>query len=198
MREARAGVVITVAPPFGSGDARIASLMVEEGDHVDVGELLALLDSAARLQSAVQTARATLAVRESTLQERRAAIRASRQEAEAALGRAEALAENARREPARSEALVKKGVASESVTDERRAAATEAARQVDEAAATLSRYRADAIDSQPDVLVALRNVDAAKAELASAEAEAEAARIRAPTNRPQRSTSEAGMRSLRC
>lgn len=172
--------LITVAPPFGSGDARVASLSVDEGDRVEAGELLAVLDSDGQLRSAVETARAVLAVSEATLEERRDAIRASREEAAAALGRVEAAAENARRELARSEALVNKGVVSESVADERRTTAAQAARAVDQARATLSRYSAAAIDAQPDVLVALRNVEAARAELVRAEADAEAARIRAP------------------
>src|SRR3712207_3722625 len=37
--------VITIAPPFGAGDARIAALAVREGDRVEKGQVLATLDN---------------------------------------------------------------------------------------------------------------------------------------------------------
>jgi len=56
------GDVITVSPPFGAGDARIATLEVVVGDTVAAGEILAVMDSRAQLEGAVETARANLAV----------------------------------------------------------------------------------------------------------------------------------------
>jgi HlyD family secretion protein len=172
--------VITIAPPFGAGDARIASMAVQEGQRVEAGEVLAVLDSADQLEAAVDAARADVAVLEARLAERRAAIRASREEAEAALGRAESAAGNARRELERAEALVAKGVVSESVADKARTASAEAEQEVGRMRATLSRYLSADIDEQPDVVVAARDVDAARAALRRAEREAEAALIRAP------------------
>jgi HlyD family secretion protein len=172
--------VITVAPPFGAGDARIAAIEAHEGQRVAAGELLALLDSRDELDAAVAIAQAQVGVLEATLVERRAAIAASRDEAAAALGRAEATAENARREMERGEALVAKGALSRSVAEDRRASYAEAEREVARARATLSRYDATDLDRQPDVVVAARNLDAARAELARAQRQAQAARIRAP------------------
>jgi HlyD family secretion protein len=172
--------VITIAPPFGAGDARIATVQVNEGDRVEAKEVLAVLDSAAQLEAAVDAARADVAVLEATLAERKAAIRASRQEAEAALARAEAAAGNARRELERTEALVAKGVVSEAVADAARATAAGTEQEVEQARAALSKYLTEDIDEQPDVMVAARNVDAARAALRRAERQAEAALIRAP------------------
>lgn len=172
--------IITIAPPFGAGDARIASMNVREGQRVGAGEVLAVLDSANQLEAAVDAARADVAVLEARLAERRAAIGASREEAEAGLSRAEFTAENARRELERAEALAAKGVVSESVADKARTAFAEAEQEVGRVRATLSRYLAEDIDEQPDVVVAARDVDAARAASRRAEREAEAALIRAP------------------
>lgn len=172
--------VITIAPPFGAGDARIASIEVEEAQRVGAGDILAILDSAGQLAAAVESARAEVAVLEATLAERKLAMRASREEAEATLGRANAAAENARRELDRAETLAAKGVISEAAADSARVSHTRAERDIEQARATLSRYLAVDIDDQPDVVVAARSVEAARAGLRRAEEEAEAALIRAP------------------
>ncbi len=92
------GEVVTIAPPFGAGDARIARLNVAEGDGVAQGALLAVLDNERQLLAAADSARATVGSREASLAQTRAAIAASRDEASAALARAEATAANAGRE----------------------------------------------------------------------------------------------------
>lgn len=174
------GEVVVVAPPFGAGDARIAALRVREGDRVEQGAVLALLDSERPLQAAVEQARALVASREATLAQVRAAVAASRDEAQASLARAEASHQNALREFERVETLRLRGYAAEQAYDQRRTARDEAAREVERAQATLSRYGAGPLETQPDVLVAARNVDAAKADLARALADLDKASVRAP------------------
>lgn len=174
------GEVVTVAPPFGAGDARVAELKVSEGDRVDQGAVLAVLDSERPLLAAVGSARANVASREATLAQVKASVRASRDESRASLARAETAFQNAVREFERVEILRQRGFAAEQSYDQRRTARDEAAREVDRTRATLSRYSEADVDAQADVLVAARNVEAAKADLARAVADLDKAVVRAP------------------
>lgn len=172
--------VVTISAPYGAGDARIAELKINEGDLVRGGDLLATLDNERTLKAAVDAARATLAARNAALDQVRAATRASRDEARAALGRAENALQNAQRELERIEQLRRGGFAAESNYDQRRTARNDAAGEVERLKATLSRY-GDDLDAQPDVLLAERNRDSTKADLARAESELEKAYVRAPS-----------------
>jgi HlyD family secretion protein len=175
------GEVVIVAPPFGAGDARVASLKVTEGDRVEQGSVLAVLDSEQTLLAAIGSARAQLAAREATLAQVRASVQASRDEARATLARAETTYQNSIREFERVEILRQRGYAAEQLFDQRRAARDEAAREVERARATLSRYGSGDLDAQTDVRVAERNVDTARADLARAQADLDKAYVRAPT-----------------
>ena len=172
--------VVTIAPPFGAGDARIASLTAGEGDRVEKGAVLAVLDNEAQLLATLETARAAVGVREAALAQTRSAVLASRDEARAALSRAESAAQNAQREFERADELRRRGVVTDSTYDQRRAARDQAQREVEAARATLSRFERSDIDAQPDVLVAARNLDAARADLARAERDLDKAYVRAP------------------
>lgn len=174
------GEVVTVAPPFGAGDARVASLKADEGNQVEQGDVLAVLDSEPTLLAAVTTARAQLSAREATLAQVKASVQASRDEALATLARAETTYQNAIREFERVETLRQRGFAAEQNYDQRRAARDEAAHEVQRARAQLSRYGSGRLEDQADVLVAERNVDTAKADLARALADLDKAYVRAP------------------
>ncbi len=174
------GDVATIAPPFGSGDARIAKLLVDEGANVSAGDTLATLDNEAPYKAALQAAEANVALRAANLEQTRASIRASLDEARASLGNAEAAARNARKDYERARSLIERGTISQAVLDQRQATSDQAARMVEQARATLSRYDAGDIDTQVDVVVAARSFDAAKAELAQAQKDLEKAYVRAP------------------
>jgi HlyD family secretion protein len=174
------GEVVTVAPPFGAADARIASLHVREGEQVEKGAVLAVLDSKPLFEAAVESARAQVGAREAALAQVRASVLASRDEARASLARAEAAHQNAVREFERVDSLRQRGFAAEQAFDQRRTARDEAAREVERARATLSRYASADLDEQPDVVLAARNVDAARADLARATADLDKAVVRAP------------------
>lgn len=174
------GEVITIAPPYGAGDARIARLLVEEGQRVEAGALLGVLDNERPLQSALETAKASLAAKQAVLLQVKSATAASRAEAQAALSRAEAVAQNAARDFERVEELKRKGFAADQAHDLRRTQLDEANREVERARASLSRFVSDDLDKQPDVVVAARNADAAAADLQRAQADMDRAYIRAP------------------
>jgi HlyD family secretion protein len=173
------GEVITVAPPFGAGDARVAVLKVKEGERVEQGAVLAVLDNERQFLAAAEAARATVAAREAAFAQTKANVAASREEARAQLARAEALAQNAAREFERVEELRRRGFAADQNYELRRTTRDETLREVERLKATLSRYGGD-IEAQADVVVAARNLDSAKAELARAAADLDKAYVRAP------------------
>ncbi len=174
------GDVISVATPSGAGDARIAELRVSVGDLVDAGDILAVLDNLPQLQSAVISAEAALNVREANLNQTRAATAASRAEAQASLERAQASADVAQSELDRVTELFERGVTTRAVLDQTIAAATESARDVERAQATLSRYATGSEIVQADIAVAEANLQAARAALASARQDLDRAYVRAP------------------
>lgn len=174
------GDVAVVAAPYGAGDARVAEILVAIGDKVARGDVLARLDNAQALEGAVLQAEANLAVRQATLMQTRAAIEASRAEAQASLDQARASAAEAAASLDRTEALADRGVATAAALEAVQSRAAEAAQAVARAEATLARFAALAIDEQPDVVVAARNVAAAEAELARARMDLGRAEVRAP------------------
>jgi len=174
------GDVSIVAAPYGAGDARVAEVLVSVGDRVEKGAPLARLDNRTTLESAVLAAQANLAIKEAALMQTRAAIAASRDEAQAALDQAVSAAAEASSSLARTEELFQRKVATEATVESVRAASAAAVLAVARAEATLTRFSTLALDDQPDVVVATRNMEAAKAELARARLDLERAVVFAP------------------
>ncbi len=175
------GDVVTVAPPYGAGDARIAEILVREGETVAKGTVVARLDNAQQLQGALMSAEAEVAVREAALAQTRATILNSRDEARAALAQSEAAAVAASAELARVQELFQRGVATQATLDAVVASERQAALAVEKARATLARFATDDVATQPDVIVAERNLDAARASLARAKVDLARAEVLAPT-----------------
>ncbi len=176
------GDIRVIAPPFGAGDARIASLAVSEGEKVQKGAVLAILDNERTLKAAVEAARGTVAAREAALRQVREQAIASRDEARAQLAKAEAASLNARLDFERATDLVARGIYTKSSLDQRLAVRDQSAQEVAKARATLARFDVADMETQADVVLATRNVESAKAELVRAEADLEKAYIRAPTD----------------
>lgn len=174
------GDVSVVAAPYGAGDARVAEVLVAVGDRVEKGAVLARLDNRSALDSAVLMAEAALAVREATLMQTRAAVQASRDEAQAALDQAVATSAEAGATLARTEELFSRAVATQATLDSVRTAAEGAKLAVARAEATLKRFSALALEDQPDVIVASRNVDAARTDLARARLDLARSEVVAP------------------
>jgi len=171
---------VNVATPSGAGDARIAELRVTIGDVVEAGDVLAVLDNLPQLQSAVISAEAAVRVSDASLTQTRASNTASRAEAQASLERAQATADVARSELDRVTTLFERGVTTRATFDQMVATATQSARDVERAQATLSRYSTGSEIVQADIAVAQANLDAARAALASAQLDLDRAYVRAP------------------
>jgi HlyD family secretion protein len=174
------GDVIQVATPSGAGDARIAEINVREGDRVNAGDVLAVLDNLPQLQSSVASAQANIGVREAILSQTRAAITASRDEARAGLERAEATAAAAQTDLDRTTSLFERGVATRADFNRVVTHANEAGRDVERNLATLSRYETGSETVQADIAVAQANLEAAQTDLARAQQDLERAYVRAP------------------
>jgi len=174
------GDVIKVATPSGAGDARIAQLLVSAGDQVEAGDVLAVLDNLAQLESGVASAEANIRVREANLSQTRASIRASLDEARAAVERAEATSEAAQSDLKRATSLFERGLVTRAAFDQVVAHANEAGRDVERNIATLSRYNTASEAVQADIAVAQANLEAARADLARAKQDLERAYVRAP------------------
>lgn len=174
------GDVSVVAAPYGSGDARVAEVLVAVGDEVTKGAVLARLDNRAALESAILLAEANLAVREANLAQTRAAVQASRDEAQAVLDQAVASRDEAEATLLRTEELFSRGVATQATLDATRTAAEGARLAVTRAEATLTRFSAQALEDQPDVIVALRNLEAARADLERARLDLARSEVVAP------------------
>lgn len=174
------GDVSVVAAPYGAGDARVAEILVREGDRVEKGTALARLDNATALESAVLTAEANLAVRQAALSQTRAAVQSSRDEAQATLDQARNAAAEVKATLARTEELFARSVATQATLDAARTASREADASVARAEATLARFASIALEDQPDVVVAARNVAASEAELARARLDLQRAEVVAP------------------
>ncbi len=172
--------VSIVAAPYGAGDARIAEVLVTVGETVEKGAELARLDNTMALEGAVFTAEANLAVREAILMQTRAAVEASRDEAQASLDQAVATAAEATANLQRTEELFARDVATEATVDAARTAAEGAQLAVARTEATLARFSTLALEGQPDVVVATRNVEASKADLARAKLDLQRAVVVAP------------------
>lgn len=174
------GDLRVIAPPFGAGDARIKTLAVKEGDRVEQGAVIAVLDNEASLKAALASSEATVASRDAALRQAKDVAIASREEARASLARAQSGVVNARREFDRVVELRSKGFAAEASFDARRAAYEQAVQDVERAKATLSRYLFDRVEDQPDILVAQRALEAAHVEVERSRIELDKAYVRAP------------------
>lgn len=174
------GDVSFVAPPYGAGDARVAEILVAEGDVVTKGAVVARLDNEAQLQGTVLMAQANLAVRQATLALTRATVENSRNEALAGLAQARSVAAEAVTSLSRAKDLFARGVTTQAGLDAALAADRQAAAAVEKTQATLARYASAAVDDQPDVIVASRNLNAAEAELERARNDLVRAAVVAP------------------
>ncbi len=175
------GDVISIATPFGAGDARIAALEVSVGDYVQTGDVLATLDNRNQLLSAIEAAEATVAVREASLRQTREALRASRAEAQAALESAEASAIEAQAELTRAASLLDRGVVTQADYDQFETRATQAAREVERNLATLSRFDPSSGNAMAELALGEANLDAARVEVTRAWRNLDQSTVRAPT-----------------
>jgi len=174
------GDIVTVATPFGAGDARIAQLLVGDGDDVIAGDLLAVLDSMVQYEAALATAQSTLETRQAKLAQTISNVAAAEAETRANLASARVAASTARASLARARSVFERGLTTQEALDAAQSNDAAASGEVARLTATLSRYDTTPDGEQADIAVARADVAAAEAEVARATRDLELARIRAP------------------
>ncbi|MBU6249903.1 MAG: HlyD family efflux transporter periplasmic adaptor subunit [Cyanobacteria bacterium REEB417] len=181
------GEVISVAPPAGAmagAQVRIKRLLVDEGDTVRPGQLLAEMDSLNRLNRGVDEAAAQVAIAQTQLQVAAATQRTELQSQRARLLRAQANLRTAAAEERRYRDLYRSGAASASLYESRSLSLETARAEVDEARSRLQRLEARV--STPDGAISLdearaqRELQAARSHLLRTRAERDDALVRAP------------------
>ena len=164
--------------PGGMAVTRLDRLLVNEGDQVAEGQLLAEFADAAQKDAAVAQAEAAVAEYRASLDRIRAAGRPSEIAAQRArIAALVAQYDLAEREAERSERLVPTGAGAIAAADRARAAAVRLAAERAQAEAELDTL----LSSRPeDIALAGARLAAAEAALAKARADAELSRVRAP------------------
>lgn len=163
------GKTITASSPYGGSDARIAKILVEEGDRVTANQVLAELDNLPSLQAAVASARANLAASEATLAQTRLTVSTSLAEAKASQESAQAALELAEKELARAKSLQQGGASSTSTLQSAESQLAQAKGDLLKAKASVARYDAADPSDQADIALAARNVEIARIQLETAE-----------------------------
>jgi HlyD family secretion protein len=178
-RLAPKGELRALAAPFGAGDARVAEVLVTEGQRVMAGTPLVTFDNAPTLRAALQVADGQLASRQAALTQAERNVFSSQAESAAALARAEVAARAAEVEYQRWSALVGQGFVSPAAADQRKAQRDEAAEEHRRARAVVARHAGDGA-AQPDLRAARLAVAVAVAERDRAAQDLSKSVLRAP------------------
>lgn len=181
------GSVIKVGAP-GSPDAlRIGVLKVREGDEVEAGQVLAVLDTFDRLTAQVEASNALLDLKRLLLERQQHEIVATVASRRSALERARAELSVSRVEFERQKTLLDRGVTTAATVEKRQRELLTAEATVRETEAALRRIEAQtqSRSAEPgaliDVAVTRQELAAAEADLKVAKASLELAIVRAPT-----------------
>jgi HlyD family secretion protein len=164
--------------PGGMAVTRLDRLLVEEGDTVAAGQLLAEFADAAQKDASVAQAEAAVAEQRAALDRTRAAGRPTEIESQRArIAALTAQEDLALREAERSDRLVPTGAGAVAQADRNRAAAVRLTAERRQAEAELDTL----LTSRPeDIALAEARLAAAEAAAAKARADAELSRVRAP------------------
>ena len=198
------GEVIQLSAPGSTQANRIEQLLVQEGDLVKKGQVIAVLDSQARLQAALTEAKERVAFAQANLNRVKAGaqigeitaqravigrIKAERTNniaaQQATIGRLEAQLKNADIEYRRYQHLYEQGAISASEKDSRQLTKETTQRQLEEAKATLTRISASTTEQLEEAKATLnriaevRPVDVAVSTAEVRQAEATVARAKA-------------------
>jgi HlyD family secretion protein len=173
--------VIILAAPQGSRTGRIAAMLVRQGDVVEAGQAVALLDSATVLAAQLRQAEATLLQREARLAQRLVELEAEEASLAAALEQERANRDRARWEHERMLRLRQGGVYRDTALIDKRLALDAAEQAVITAELSLARSRVRDVAGQRLEEAVLRSeVAMARASTAQMQAEHEMATLRAP------------------
>ncbi len=172
--------IVSVALPQGAGDARIERILVDEGDIVAEGAVLAVLDSLVLYEAALTSAESTLAIRRAALAQVRVQVEATEAELRAQSRGAETTLAAAMRELARASSLFDRGATTQAIREDAERAVDAARADLDRLVASLTRYQPGPDGQQVDIAVAMADLAAAEAAVEQARRDLNRARVLAP------------------
>ena len=173
-----AGTILQLAPKSGNEGAIVEQILVSEGDDVAAGAVVAVLDNRARRIAAVQEAQAHVDAAEARLQQTRAGAKAGEIEAQqAAVLLAEAQGKVAARELDRARKLLEKNAIASEMIDQKQWEFDRLQLEQRRASGLLKSLREV---RDVDLAVAGKEIAAANAACAKAQADADASELRAP------------------
>jgi HlyD family secretion protein len=173
--------IVRIAAPAAQDAGRIAEILIREGDPVERGQILALLDTHARLAAALQQAEATLAVRKATLAKLVADLDNQEKTLSSALEQQEAQRDRSQWDYDRLLQLQKSGLYREAALIDKRLALEGANQALETARLMLERNRRrDANGLRVDEASLQSDIAVAEAALARAKADHEFSAIRSP------------------
>lgn len=175
-----AGTILQLSPKSGNEGAVIEKLLVNEGDDVEAGATLAILDNQARRKAALEEAQARLAGAEARLQQIKAGAKIGDIEAQqAAVNMAEAQSKVAARDLNRAKELHAKQAISVELVDQRQWEFDRLLLEQQRATGMLESLKEI---RDVDVAVAEKEITAARAALARAQADLDASVVTAPVS----------------
>ncbi len=173
-----AGSILQLMPKSGNEGAIVEQLLVKEGDDVEAGATLAILDNQARRVASLQESQARLEAAQARLLQIKAGVKTGDIEAQqAAVSLAEEQSKVARRELSREQELQKRNATTIEMVDQMQWEYDRLQLEMRRASAQLASLREI---RDVDILVAEKEVSAAEAAVVKAEADADASRLRAP------------------
>lgn len=181
-----ASTILTLGASGSPDSARVAALEVVEGESVEAGQTIAILDNADKARAQIQQAEAQLALRRLQLARQRADLKANIASRKAALDRARADLASTRKEMERQDKLGERGYATPATLEKRERDLARSEADASEAEAALARVEAtselgpSSAQLPIDIAVAEQEVRATEADVAVARATLDQAIIRAP------------------
>ena len=173
-----AGSILQLMPKSGNEGATIDQLLVKEGDEVEAGDTLAVLDNQARRVAALKESQARLEAAQARLLQIKAGVKAGDIEAQqAAVSLAEEQSKVASRELSREKELQKRNATTIEMVEQKQWEYDRLQLEVRRASAQLASLREI---RDVDIRVAEKEVIAAEAAVVKADADADASQLRAP------------------
>jgi HlyD family secretion protein len=180
-----ASKIIKLAAPATVEASRIGSLRVQEGDRVDAGQIVAVLDTADKLRAQVKTAEAQVALKRAMLARATADTENTANARNRAVDRAKADLAQAKADYDRQKSLAKQQFSTTATMEKRQRDRDVAQAQLDEALSASARLGqtikgVDGQSQQIDLAVAQNELAAAEADLVYQRVQLDQASIRSP------------------
>ena len=190
-----AGEAVNLTAPTSTQESRVDQLLVREGERVEAGQVIAILDNRDRLQATLQTAKEQVRIARTRLAQVEAGAQAGEIQAQiaeiarleadqvgnvntqrATIARLEAEVQNAQIEHQRYDSLHRRGAVSTSERDAKQLAYKTAQRQLQEARAALTRIQTTGQEQIAQARATLDRIEEVRpVDIAAAEAEVQSA-----------------------